>query len=297
MSFILSLALVAQVGAAPPLNLPTGLEDRKPRRPATAAPAPELPKSRTPLEECLSAVNSDPSGAIDMAEAWLEKVKGSPAAPAQLCLGSGHEALGHYDEAETAYIAGRDAAAVSDYRFRAQLGAQAGTMALYQEEPARALGLLDKAHADALAAPDAELAGTIQIDRSRALVALKREGEAGAALAEARRDAAQNPEGWLLSATLSRRQGKLTDAQAQIQTAAQLDPRSPEIGLEAGAIAIRSGRDDAARKSWESVVAAAPDSEAAKLAKGYLAQLDELAKPAPASAAPPTPAQATAQPK
>jgi hypothetical protein len=31
MSFILSLALLAQVGPAPALNLPTGLEDRKPR--------------------------------------------------------------------------------------------------------------------------------------------------------------------------------------------------------------------------------------------------------------------------
>ena len=285
MSVILSLALIAQVGAAPPLHLPTGLEDRKPRRPPAAAapPPPELPRSRTPLEECLSAVNSDPTGAVDMAEAWLEKVKGSSAAPAQLCLGSAKEAQSKFDEAETAYLAGRDAAAASDYRLRAQLGAQAGTMALYQEQSARALTALDQAHADALAAPDAELAGTIQIDRSRALVALKREADAVAALAEARRDAAQNPEGWLLSATLSRRQGKLAEAQTQIETAAQLDPRSAEIGLEAGAIAIRSGRDAAARKSWESVVAAAPDSEAAKLAKSYLAQLDELAKPAPAA--------------
>jgi len=273
MSFILSLALAAQVGAAPALNLPTGLENRKPRQPAAAAPAPTLPKSRTPLEECLSAANSDPSGAVDMAEAWLETVKGTAAAPAQFCLGSAQAALSRFDEAETAFIAGRDAAAASDYRLRAQLGAMAGTMALSQGEAARALTALDQAHADALAVPDAALGGDISVDRSRALVALKREDEAATALVEARTASAQNPEAWLLSATLSRRQNKLAEAQAQIQTAGQLNPVDPAIGLEAGVIAVLSGREEAARKSWQSVITAQPDSEEAKTATGYLAQL------------------------
>lgn len=273
MSFILSLALLAQVGPGPSLNLPTGLEDRKPRRPAADAPTPEVPRARTPLQECMSAVNSDPPGAIDIAEAWLAQSKGSPTAPAQFCLGSAHAALEHWDEAETAFLAGRDAAAASDYRLKAQLGAMAGTTALARGEPVRALAALDQARADALAAPDAQLAADIQVDRSRALVALKREGDAATALAEARQANAKNPEAWLLSATLSRRQGKLVEAQAQIETAVGLEPRDPAIGLEAGVIAVLAGREAAARKSWESVLAAAPDSEAAKTASGYLAQL------------------------
>lgn len=274
MSFILSIALLAQVGPAPSLNLPTGLENRKPRRPAVAvSPAPEVPQARTPLQECMSAVNSDPPGAIDIAEAWLAQAKGTPTAPAQFCLGSAHAALEHWDEAETAFLAGRDAASASDYRLKAQLGAMAGTTALARGEAVRALAALDQAHTDALAAPDAELGGDIQVDRSRALVALKREADAATALAEARQANPKNSEAWLLSATLSRRQGKLAEAQTQIEQAVSLEPRDPAIGLEAGVIAVLSGRDAAARKSWESVVAAAPGSDAAKTATGYLAQL------------------------
>ncbi|MEO5586516.1 MAG: hypothetical protein ABIQ81_02365 [Novosphingobium sp.] len=295
MSFVSALLLLGQVGPAPALNLPTGLEDR-PRRtqaaPAQTTPPPAVPRARTPLEECLSAVNSDPPGAIDMAEAWLAQAKGAPTAPAQFCLGSAHAALDHWGEAETAFLAGRDAAAASDTRLRAQLGAMAGTMALAQSEPARALAALDQAHTDALAAPDAQLGGDIAVDRSRALVALKREGEAAAALAEARTANPANSDAWLLSATLSRRQNKLADAQTQIESAAQIDPRDPAIGLEAGVIAVLAGRDEAARKSWESVVAAAPDSEAGKTATGYLTQLAAGAKP-PAPASAPTPAKAT----
>ena len=291
MSFVASLLLLGQVGPAPALNLPTGLEDRK-RPPAAApVPAPIASKSRTALEECMSAARSDPPGAIDMAEGWLTQAKGADVAPAQFCLGSAHAALGRWDQAETAFIAGRDAAATSDRRLRAQLGAMAGTMALTQGEGARALAALDQAHSDALAVADTQLGGDIAVDRSRALVALKREDDAAKALAEARTASPQNPDAWLLSATLSRRQNKLVEAQTQIEIAAQLDPRDPAIGLEAGVIAVLSGRDEAARRSWQSVVAAAPDSDAAKTATDYLAQLDPGAKPAPTAAQAPVPAK------
>lgn len=284
MSFVASLLLLGQVGPAPALRLPTGLEDRQ-RPPATApAPAPAAARSRTALEECMSAARSDPPGAVDMAEGWLAQAKGTDVAPAQFCLGSAQAALSHWDEAEAAFIAGRDTAAATDTRLRAQLGAMAGTMALTQGEAARALTALDKAHADALAASDAELAGDIEVDRSRALVALKREDDAAKALTEARAASPKNADAWLLSATLSRRQNKLAEAQAQIETAAQIDPVDPSIGLEAGVIAVLSGRDDAARRSWQSVLAAGPDSDAAKTATDYLAQLDPSPKPTPAPA-------------
>lgn len=286
MSFLASLLLLGQVGPAPALHLPTGLEDRpRPARSAPAAlPAPTVPKGRTPLQECLGAVDSDPPGAIDMAEAWLAQAKGTATAPAQFCLGSAQAALDHWDEAETAFLAGRDAAAASDTRLRAQLGAMAGTMALAQGEAPRALTLLDQAHADALTAGDTALGGDISVDRSRALVALKREDDAAKALVEARSASPSNAEGWLLSATLSRRQKNLAAAQAQIETAAQLAPLDAQIGLEAGVIAVLAGRDEAARRSWQSVLTAAPESAAAKTATGYLAQLDAGAKPAPAAA-------------
>ena len=78
---------------------------------------------------------------------------------------------------------------------------------------------------------------------------------------------------WLLSATLSRRTGDLKSAQAQIETAAGLAPSDPAVGLEAGVIAELAGNDDAARKSWNAVVALAPDGSEATSAKAYLAQI------------------------
>ena len=113
------------------------------------------------------------------------------------------------------------------------------------------------------------------MDRARALVALGRLDEAAAALAEARAADPGDAQVWLLSATLSRRTGKLAEAQSQIETAANLLPVDTEIGLEAGRIAILAGQEEAARKSWQSVVEAAPESPAADTARSYLAQLEK----------------------
>ena len=132
---------------------------------------------------------------------------------------------------------------------------------------------------------EAELGGEIQTDRSRALVALGKLDEAAAALEIARRDSPQNAETWLLSATLARRQGDLTSAQARIETAAGLDPKNPDIGLEAGVIAALAKRDDAARKSFQSVIDTAAGTPEAKAAQGYLDQLGPPPQPAPAAQA------------
>jgi Flp pilus assembly protein TadD len=83
-----------------------------------------------------------------------------------------------------------------------------------------------------------------------------------------------NSQAWLLSATLARRLGALDDAQKFIEQAALLKPTDPEIGLEAGVIAVLSGRDDAARKSWDSVIEMAPESQFAETAGSYLTQLE-----------------------
>jgi tetratricopeptide (TPR) repeat protein len=149
----------------------------------------------------------------------------------------------------------------------------AGNAALADERYDAALADLALAAADAAAAGETVVGGEVEIDRSRALVALGRMDEAGEALAKARSDAPQDVDTWLLSATLARRLDDLAKAQAYIETAAGLDPRNPAVGLEAGLIAVLSGDDDAARKSWQSVVDISPDSPEAETAKTYLAQL------------------------
>jgi tetratricopeptide (TPR) repeat protein len=285
--FMTLALLLAQVGPytapgiGPAVPQRPAVEGRDaPRRPArTTAPAPPQPPSR--LKACLDDAEASPTDAIDDAEQWLTTVKGTPQVEPNWCLGAAHSRRGEWGEAEAAYLAARDAAAPSDFARRAQLGGMGGNAALAGKAWDRALAALDVAQADAAKTGDARLSGEIAIDRARALVALKRDAEAATALVEARTSEAKNPLAWLLSATLSRRQGKLAEAQAQIATAASLAPTDPEVGLEAGVIAVLAGHDEAARKSWQSVIAAAPTSEAATTARSYLAQLGGPASKAP----------------
>jgi tetratricopeptide (TPR) repeat protein len=278
MPFFLSL-LLAQVGpavtpgAAPPLPHQLQMEPRRParRRSATPLPVPS-PAAAEPGREqpCAGQAEQPPSEAEETARAWLAAAQGPDKASAGECLGVALARGANWNEAASTFLAARDAAA--EQPLRARLGAMAGNAALAGGNAAAALAALDRAAADA--GGDGDLAGGIAIDRARALVALKRDGEAAGALSQARAAWPGNAQAWLLSATLSRRLGQLPAAQAQIEKAAQLLPIDPEIGLEAGVIAMLAGREAAARKSWQSVIAAAPRSEAAATARGYLAQLD-----------------------
>ncbi len=291
------LPLFLQLGTVSPGAAPSTqgapLEIHRRGKPAATATAPAPPPSHllpSRLSQCLAAARTDPVNALDSAGAWLDSVKGAERAEPGQCLGLALTRLERWDQAVDAFRGARDAlpggstASFSERAERARLGAMIAN-ALLADSPAakaqQALTELDIAHGDALGASDARLAGEISIDRARALVALKREGDAAAALAEARANVPDNAQAWLLSATLARRQGQLAEAQQQIERAAELAPTDPETGLEAGVIAVLGGHDAAARQSWESVIKAAPDSDAAKTARSYL---DQLAPAAPSPA-------------
>lgn len=270
--------LLAQIGpmvspgTAPPIPS-APLEMRRPKAEAQ-------PIKLTRLQECLALAGSEPLAAIDIAEVWFENAKGSEQADPQHCKGIAYNNLSRWSDAELAFGGARDATAANERGRKASLGAMAGLAALDQQAFERAEAVLLAAHGDAVAAERGELAGDIAIDRSRALVALNRAAEAETALTEGRMTSPANPAGWLLSATLSRRQGKLAQAQAQIERAAELMPVDPQIGLEAGVIAMLSGREEAARRSWQSVIMVSPEGEEAKTAKAYLDQLPPAPTPA-----------------
>lgn len=268
MSIALPLLLLAQ--AAPPI-VPAPLPiPRAPREPAAAAaPAPEP----TRLELCLLAVDENPLAAIEAAEEWLKVSKGAATVEPNHCLGMAYNRLDRPVEAEVAFTFARDALPSNELRRRASYGALAAMAVLEQGDPARAEAFFAAAEAEAQSSGDARLAGDIAIDRARAQVATKQDAAAAAGLAAARIGSPANPEGWLLSGTLARRQGNLAEAQQFIEQAATLAPRDPAVGLEAGVIAVLSGRDAAARRSWQSVIAVAPGSEWARAAQGYLDQL------------------------
>ena len=280
MPLSLLLPLLAQVG--PGAALPQAPLPDRPRRTASApAAAPAPVKGR--LQQCLDLAMVRPSEAIGLAESWLAEAKVMrDRAGAKQCKALAMTRIDGWNEAAALFLSAREDTPGHELAERARLGALAGNALIAAEDNAGAFAALDAARADALKAGDAKLQGSIQVDRARALVALGRNDEAATALAEARTAAPDNPQAWLLSATLSRRMGKLAEAQAQIERAAELLPVEPEIGLEAGVIAVLSGRDEAARKSWQSVIRTAPDSAEAKTAQGYLDQLGPpVAQPRP----------------
>jgi Flp pilus assembly protein TadD len=82
-----------------------------------------------------------------------------------------------------------------------------------------------------------------------------------------------DPLGWLLSATLARKAGDLVRAQSDIAEAAIRSPDDASVALEAGNIAVLSGRDDAARTAWEAAIKLSPNSPSAKAATESLARL------------------------
>lgn len=276
MTATLPLALMLmQVGIDPNggrvPGLPEELRNRPPRKATLDAvtPAPAPPPAK--LASCLAAIPAAPADAVERARSWLARASGLERAQAGHCLGLAQAQSGQWAAATASFTAARDAVPVVNTTYRVRLGALAGNSALAGGDPAAALPLLDSARERA--AKTGPLAGDIATDRARALVALNRPVEAALALGEARAANPASADAWLLSATLSRRQGDLGSAEAQIEKAAALAPRDLAIGLEAGVIAALAGQDATARRNFESVVALAPDSPEATAAKAYLAQL------------------------
>ena len=247
-------------------GVPEELRNRPPRGAAQVDRAPAQPA----IDVCLATAQTDPAKARALAQEWIARTEGLQRATGRHCLGVAASNQGDWPAASEAFLAAREE--TSDTSFRARMGALAGNALIMQNEPSQALDeALDRALRDAEG--DSVLLGAIEQDRATALVALSRPAEASAALAKARANVPDDAHAWLLSATLSRRQGDLSAAQQQIERAASLDPRDPAVGLEAGVIAALGGRDAAARKSFESVIALAPGSEQAKAAASYLAQI------------------------
>lgn len=288
----LLLALAAQVGPFvsgaqhPTTRLPPEMIEQKSRQRsgaatgagAAAGASGTAAKTAAPPAElgaCLAAVTQDPNRAEVAARTWLAKADAGQKHEAGHCLGVALARLERWQGAEDAFLAARDSAPADDHAARARIGALAGNAALARGDARAALAALDSASGAADLASEPRFAGEIELDRARALVMIDRVDEAATALARARAAVPGDAEVWLLSATLSRRTGALRDAQQQIEKAAELLPIDPRIGLEAGIIAVLSGRDPAARRSWQSVIDAAPQSEAAATARRYLQQLGD----------------------
>ena len=269
--------MLMQVGLNPAAGgmpgVPEELRDRPPREQAGTK------SEASVLTKCLQQTNSDPQRALDTAQRWRETADSDLGlAQSAHCLGLAMVKLGRMTEAREAFELASAEAPADNLAYSARLSAMAGNAAVAEGEIEAALPLLDRAGGMALAAEDGPLAAGLRVDLARILVRADRQEDAAAALAEAREADESNAEAWLLSATLSRRLQRLGEAQSQIERAAQLDPRNPQVGLEAGVIAAMSGREADAIASFSSVLEVAPGSPEAQRAQGYL---DQLRKPSP----------------
>ncbi|MEL7197979.1 MAG: hypothetical protein AAGL10_06660 [Pseudomonadota bacterium] len=280
------IAAALQVGPNPTLPYDLNPHDQLRDRPAREAEIdPSNPTSQW-LAECLTLLETDPARAHTKAQIRLtEEVEQDISANyvvANHCLGLASVELELWQDAWAAFQAAKNGSPPADKRARARFGTMAGNAALADSNYEHALWLLNYAVEDARAAQSATLEALAAIDKARALVALERPEEGLTALESATQLEPKFGEGWLLKATLLRRLDRLAEAQTAIEEAVALAPLDSEIGLEAGVIAVLSGREDAARQSWQSVIDTQPDSLAAEKAKGYLEQIG----PAQASAEP-----------
>jgi tetratricopeptide (TPR) repeat protein len=268
--------LLMQVGPDPTRDAFPGIPEELRDRPERTQPVESTTSSpsRRKLAECVNLARDDAEAASDFAQGWRETAASQlELAQSAHCLGLALVRQRNFAKAQRAFDLATDEVPDGAPAYQARLAAMAGNAAMAQDKPAIAEIAFARAVTFATQAADAPLSASVAIDRARALVALERNEEAVAALAGARANDPANARAWLLSATLSRRLERLGEAREQIAQAALLSPQDPAVGLEAGVIAALAGREDEARRSFESVLEVAPQSEAARRAQTYLDQL------------------------
>jgi Tfp pilus assembly protein PilF len=228
------------------------------------------------LATCLAEANQSPEAGIAAAQDWARENGGAYAAQ---CHGYALGKAERWKEAADAFESG-GAIAGLDAVTRARLWSQAGNAALIGGDAARAGRALDQALAQPL--PRTLATGEIHLDRARARVATGDMPGARADLDQAVVLASADPLAWLLSATLARRMDDLPLARAHIGEAARRAPSDAPIALEQGIIyALGGDRDAAARAAFQRArELAPPDSDIAKQAADYLAQLGDAVAPA-----------------
>ncbi len=249
-----------------PIMIP-GRDDAAPKAAPKATPQPGAAGDAA-LDACLKQASEDPDAGASQALDWIGR---GGDWRARQCLGFAYAQRGDFAAATGVFARAASEADVARDPGAASIWALAGNAALAAGD-ARAASL-DFDAALARATLTGLPLGEVHLDRARARVATGDMAGAGADLERARSDAAADPLTWLLSATLARRQDDLAAAAKYIAEAARLAPTDPAVMLEAGNIAIVSGRETAARTNWEAVLAAAPDSVEAKSARDNLSRL------------------------
>lgn len=218
---------------------------------------------------CVRAIPTDAKAAENFAIQWQSKGGGLPA---RHCQALAQLELGNPAGAAQTLAKAAQAAEIRKAPHAADFWGQAGNAALLAGDAKSAVGYFNSAIVAAGEFAPIRTANLL-IDRARAQVELNNPAAARADLDRATRLAPNEATGWLLSATLARRQNDAARAKADIARAAALSPTDPDIQFEQGAILVAAGDLEAARKLWETLVKSAPGTAAAGLAGKALAAL------------------------
>ena len=246
--------------------------------PAPPATPPHIDGPPSPDEiryhRCLDTAEQDPASAAEKANRWLMDGNNFMA---RECLGIADANQGHWSDAATAFEgAARDAEMAKDDR-AAPDWSEAGNAWLAAGQPDKAIAAFGAALAQGTL--DDKQVGEARLDRARALVA---KGD----LVHARQDidlalqaVPDDSLAWLLSATLARMMNDLPRAHKDIAEALKRAPKAPQVELEAGNIAAKSGDEAGAKAAWQQAVSLAPTSPAGRSAAQALKQFDTTPAP------------------
>lgn len=239
---------------------------------ATALP----PADQQRFKDCAALASLNPEKAVAEAEAWRSAGGGLLA---KQCAGLAYVASERWPEAAAAFEqAARDAELQRDGR-AANLWVQSGNASLANDEAVKAKEAFDRALA--LPVLSEPMRGEALMDRARASVAADQPAAARTDLDAALKLVPEDPMGWLLSATLARRQRDFPRAELDIREAARLAPTASAIAYEQGNIAYEQGQRDVARGSWERAISLDKSgADAGNAARMAIAKLETEAAPA-----------------
>lgn len=216
---------------------------------------------------CIRAIEADPKKVEQFAIEWQALGGGLPA---RHCLGLAQLKQGNNVAAAQTLSKAAQAAEAQKSPMASDFWSQAGNAALLGGD---VKGAIAHFSSGIVAAGEfsPQRTANLLVDRARAHTELADLKSARADLDRAVKLSGNEPDAWLLSAALARREKDLTRARADIARAAALAPGNADILFEQGNVAGEGGDPAAARSFWEKAVAASPASDAATLAKQALA--------------------------
>lgn len=220
-------------------------------------------------QACMDKTQTRPKSAFDDATQWEGDGGGHPA---RHCALAALVALGHYFEAAQGLETLADEVR-ANAAFKAQLLTQAANAWIAAGDNTRARAVSDAALTLRSGASDDQLANTLTV-RARAMAGLGAYWDAADDLSRVLYTQPKNATALVLRGATYRQLDALGLALDDLNRALAVEPTHPEGLLERGIVKRLQGDKSGARTDWRQLIAAHPDSEAAREAGINLHALD-----------------------